>query len=195
MESIETIQRILVKLKETSEIMTDLAYFSILNQNKDVAKHVLELEEEVDSLHTELGLEVLKLRESRPEKGLLGLIQVGVASENIADAAASIAELVFESSKPHPVMNAALNEADEVVAAFKLSRTSILVNQSIAELSLQDDIGVWIIAIKRRNRWYFDPDERFVLKSDDLLLIRGTLEGRDAFLSLARRVRNQTTSL
>jgi len=194
MASIETIQRILVKLKETSEIMTDLAYFSILNQNKDVAKHVLELEEEVDSLHTELGLEVLKLREKRPEKGLLGLIQVGVASENIADAAASIAELVFESSKPHPVMNAALNEADEVVAAFKLSRTSILANQSIAELSLHDDIGVWIIAIKRRNKWYFDPDERFMLKSDDLVLIRGQLEGRDAFLSLAQRVRNQTAS-
>ena len=184
MSSIETIQRILVKLKETSEIMTDLAYFSIMNQNKDVAKHVLELEEEVDSLHTELGLEVLKL-ENRPEKGLLGLIQVGVASENIADAAASIAELVFESSKPHPIMNVALNEADEVVAAYKLSRTSKFVNKSIAELSLHDDIGVWIIAVKRRNKWYFDPDERFILKSDDLVIIRGSLEGRDAFLSNA----------
>lgn len=194
MASVETIQRILVKLKETSEIMTDLAYFSILNQNKDVAKHVLELEEEVDSLHTELGLEVLKLRGNRPEKGLLGLIQVGVASENIADAATSIAELVFEGPRPHPVMNAALNEADEVVAAFRLSRSSILANKSIAELGLHDDIGVWIIATKRRNKWYFDPDERFVLKSDDLVLIRGSLEGRDAFLSLAQRVRNQTAS-
>lgn len=185
MASIETIQRILVKLKETSEIMTDLAYFSILNQNKDVAKHVLELEEEVDSLHTEFGIEVLKLRENRPERGLLGLIKVGVASENIADAAASIAELVFESSKPHPIMNVALNEADEVVAAYKLSKTSVFANKSIAELSLQDDIGVWIIAVKRRSKWHFDPDERFILKSDDLVIIRGSLEGRDAFLSLA----------
>lgn len=180
----------MLELKETSESMVDLAYFSILTQNKEIAKHVLDLEEKVYSLHTELGLEVLKLREDRPAKGLLGLIQVGIASENIADAATSIAEMVLEGQKPHPIMARALNEADEVVATSRIRKGSVLTDRNIGELSLHDDIGVWIIAVKRRNSWVFEPNEDFILKANDLVLIRGSPEGRDKFLSFARSVRS-----
>jgi len=194
MASLKRIQDILVELKETSEVMVDLAYFSILNQNEAVARHVLELEEEVDNLHTELELMVLEIREERPVKGLLGLIHMGVALENISDAAARIAKMALEGAKPHPVIDAALSEAEEVVAAVRLNRGSVLADKTIAELGLHDDIGVWVIAVKRRNNWFFDPREDFELKGDDLVLIRGYPEGKDKFLSLARGIRSQTAN-
>jgi len=119
------------------------------------------------------------------------LIQVGIASENIADAATSIAEMVLEGQRPHPIMARALNEADEVVATSRIRKGSVLIDRNIGELSLHDDIGVWIIAVKRRNSWVFELDDDFILKANDLVLIKGPSEGRDKFLSFTRSVRSQ----
>jgi len=49
-----------VELKDTSEIMMDLAYSSLLLNNRELAEEVQKLEEHVDSLHTEFEI-LLKL--------------------------------------------------------------------------------------------------------------------------------------
>ena len=78
-----------VELKDTSELMMDLAYSSLLLNRKDLAEEVQELEEHVDELHTEFELLVLSSG-FKPEesKDFLGLIRLGVVTEKIADAAA-----------------------------------------------------------------------------------------------------------
>ncbi|HID15927.1 MAG TPA: hypothetical protein EYP16_03880, partial [Candidatus Atribacteria bacterium] len=92
--SLEKIESLLLRLLDTSRTMIDLAYSALLYNDKVFAEEVLRLEEEVDELHTELELEVLKLkRREGEERGVLGLIRLGLSAEAISDAAASIADV------------------------------------------------------------------------------------------------------
>ncbi|MEM3055426.1 MAG: PhoU domain-containing protein, partial [Candidatus Bathyarchaeia archaeon] len=54
----EIVER-LAELKDTSELMIDLAYSSLLLNSKELAEEVQKLEEYVDKLHTDFELLVL----------------------------------------------------------------------------------------------------------------------------------------
>ena len=72
----------LVELKDTSELMLDLAYSALLLNSKELAEEVEELEEHVDDLHTEFELLALRSGFSPKEsKDFLGLIRLGVVTE------------------------------------------------------------------------------------------------------------------
>ena len=68
----EEIVESFVELKDTSELMIDLAYSSLLLDSKELADDVEKLEEHVDQLHTDFELLVLSSK-FKPEeaKGLL----------------------------------------------------------------------------------------------------------------------------
>ena len=76
----EIVER-LVELKDTSELMIDLAYSSLLLNNRELAEEVQRLEEHMDKLHTDFELLVLQSEFKKEEaKGFLGLIRLGVAT-------------------------------------------------------------------------------------------------------------------
>jgi len=115
-KSFKKVIDMLVELKDTSELMLDLAYSSILLNSKELAEEVQALEEHVDKLHTDFELLVLSAGISpRESENFLGLIRIGVVTENIADAAAQIAEVVLRGIEPHPVLALAIEEAEETV--------------------------------------------------------------------------------
>ena len=79
----------LVTLKDTSELMLDLAYSSILLNSQEIAQEVQDLEGYMDNLHTDFELLVLSSGiKPQQSKDFLGLIRLGVVAEQIADAAA-----------------------------------------------------------------------------------------------------------
>lgn len=180
----EWIVRMLVELKDTSELMVDLAYSALLHQDEEVAREVLELEEHMDDLHTEFELSVFSLRGERPAREILGFIRLGTAAENIADAAAEIASVVYHGVKPHPVLEMALEESEETVLRATLAEDSELIGRAIGELGLEDDIGMRIIAVKRGRKWTYNPPDDFVLREGDVIIVRGYAEGREKLLSL-----------
>ena len=49
-----SVKDILIEMKNLSELMVDLAYSSVLFQNKDAAEEVLNLEDRVNSLNYEI---------------------------------------------------------------------------------------------------------------------------------------------
>jgi uncharacterized protein with PhoU and TrkA domain len=48
----DPIESMLIELKNNSEMMIDLAYSALIYGNVDVARYVLDLEAEMDHLHT-----------------------------------------------------------------------------------------------------------------------------------------------
>jgi len=95
-EKFEEIATRFVELKNTSELMIDLAYSSLMLNSKELAEEVQRLEEYMDNLHTNFELLALTSDFKKEEaSGFLGLIRLGVATEKIADAAAEMAEVVL----------------------------------------------------------------------------------------------------
>ncbi|MGA2767646.1 MAG: TrkA C-terminal domain-containing protein [Candidatus Bathyarchaeia archaeon] len=182
----EIVER-LVELKDTSELMIDLAYSSLLLNNRELAEEVQRLEERVDKLHTDFELLVLKSEFKKEEaKGFLGLIRLGVATEKIADAAAQISEVVLRGIEPHPVLQLSIREAEETVAYVPVTKDSQLVDKTLAEARIPEETGMWILAIRRGNK-YIRPKPDSRIEVGDVLIASGYADGVESLKKLSAR--------
>jgi uncharacterized protein with PhoU and TrkA domain len=175
----------MVDLKDTSELMIDLAYSALMLNSRDLADEVQKLEEYVDKMHTEFELLALTSDFKKEEaSGLLGLIQIGVATEQIADAAAEMAEVVLRGVEPHPVLTLAIKEAEETVSQACVSADSPLVNKTLKEARVDEDTGMWVLVIKRGGK-PLRPKGDTRIQVGDILVASGYSEGVDDFRKLA----------
>ena len=175
----------LVELKNTSELMLDLAYSSIILNSPELAREVQELEEHVDDLHTRFELLILSSGFTPDEsKDFLGLIRLGIVTEEIADAAAKMGEIVLRGLKPHPVLKIAVEEAEETVTSVQVSENSVLNGKTIKEARVADRTGMWILTIKRGKKW-LRPKPSTRIKAGDILIASGYAEGEEDLERLA----------
>lgn len=184
-KKLEEIVERFVELKDTSELMLNLAYSCLLLNSKELASDVQRLEEHVDKLHTNFELLVLSSGfKPKDGKTLLGLIRLGVVTEEIADAASEIAEVVLRGIKPHPVLKLVIEEAEETVTYVKVSEKSPLVEKTLRKARIPEDTGMWILAIRRRGK-YIPPRPHTRIEANDVLIASGYAEGEDSLKSLA----------
>ncbi|MGA2386008.1 MAG: TrkA C-terminal domain-containing protein [Candidatus Bathyarchaeia archaeon] len=174
-----------VELKDTSELMLDLAYSSLMLNSKELAEEVERLEEMVDQLHTEFELLALKSDFKKEEaSGFLGLIRLGVATEKIADAAADIAEVVLRGIEPHPILKLTIKEANETVTQACVTADSPLVNKTLKEARVHEESGMWVLVIKRGEKC-LRPRADSRIQVGDVLVASGYAEGADDLKKLA----------
>jgi len=175
----------LVELKDTSELMMDLAYSSLLLNSRELAEEVLRLEEYVDNLHTSFEMLALKSNFSKEEaSGFLGLIRLGVAAEKIADAAADMAEVVLRGIEPHPVLKLVIKAAEETVAQACVTTNSPLLNSTVKDACIQERTGMTLLAIKRGEKC-IRPKPELVIKEGDVLIVSGYVQGVSGLKQLA----------
>lgn len=180
----EKITQDLVELKDTSEMMMDLAYSALLLNSRYLAEEVRLLEDKVDRLHTEFELLVLSSRVGSQEtRGLLGLIRMGVVTERIADAAAEIAEVVLRGGEPHPVLSMVIQGAEETVETAELGEGSLLTGKTLKEAKIPEETGMWVLVVKRGDRW-IRPRPDLVLHVGDVVIASGYAEGEEDFQGL-----------
>jgi len=175
----------MAELKDTSELMIDLGYSSLLLNSRELAEEVQALESRMDDLHTEFELLVLS-RCITPEqsKDYLGLIRLGLVAENIADAAAEIADVVLRGLKPHPVLRLAIREAEETVARVTVSESSVLVGRTLQEAQIHEETGMWVLAVRRGDAW-LRPKPDVAIKEGDILIAAGYSGGVEDLKQLA----------
>lgn len=176
-----------VELKNTSELMMNLAYSSLLFNSKELAEEVQILEEYVDKLHTDFELSVLSnKREGEDARGFLGLIRLGVVTEKIADAAAEISEVVLREIEPHPVLKLAIEEAEETVTRALVNENSQLVKKTLREARIPEETGMWILAIRKGNKC-IRPKPATRIEAGDVLIASGYADGEEDLKRLAAR--------
>jgi uncharacterized protein with PhoU and TrkA domain len=173
-----------VELKDTSEMMMDLAYSAVLLNSRYLAEEVLMLEEKMDNLHTEFELLVLSNRgEAEEARGVLGLIRMGVVTERIADAAAEIAEVVLRSGEPHPVLSLMIQDAEETVERVTVSQNSSVAGKALKKAQIPQQTGLWVLVIRRGNRW-IRPEHWTTIQVGDVVIASGYSEGEEDFKNL-----------
>ena len=181
----ETIVSRFVELKDTSELMIDLAYSALMLNSKELAEEVLRLEERVDQLHTEFELLALTSDFKKEEaSGFLGLIRLGVATEKIADAAADMAEVVLRGVEPHPVLQLTIKDAEETVTQACVTEDSPLINKTLKEARVHEETGMWVLVIKRGEAC-LRPRADSKIQAGDILVASGYSEGASGLRKLA----------
>ncbi|XGI84532.1 potassium channel family protein [Halorutilales archaeon Cl-col2-1] len=180
------VKEILTEMKDTSELMVDLAYTAVLFKNREIAQEVLELEDRMNFLqyHARIAL-MLAARSSDDAEKLVGIFQIVGAAEKISNAAEDIAEVLLREMGLPESLRGALPEAKESVMRVCVDEGSDIAGKSLGETDLETQTGVHVFAIKRDNDWIFAPQKETRVLKNDVVFCEGPEEGlRDVHLLL-----------
>jgi uncharacterized protein with PhoU and TrkA domain len=176
---------ILVEMKDLGEAAVGLGYSSILFNNRSLAAEVGVLEARSDVLQDELESWVLRAApEARNVDELRGLIRLASASESICDAARDMTWYVEQGESLHPVVQIALEEAEETGAETVVMPGSPADGRSLKELAVETETGMFVLGIQRGTRWTYRPRGTYVLRAGDRLISVGPEEGEEELIAL-----------
>jgi len=171
---------ILVELKNAAEVAVGLAYSAILYRDQGLVREVSVLEDKCDVLYHDLQRWILRAAKDLTDDEideLRGLLQIGLSSERIADAAQEMTRLAESDDEPHPVIAAALRESGEIVTDAMVVPGSPGEGRTLQELRLETETGMYVLAIQRDQRWLYRPRSGTRMTSGDRLLCTGPEEG------------------
>ncbi|MEA1994403.1 MAG: PhoU domain-containing protein [Euryarchaeota archaeon] len=171
------IKDILIEIKDTSELMIDLAYTSLIYRNKDIAEEVIVLEERVDKLHYKLKLITLRAAKKEKPENLIAILELGNAAEMVADAALKIAENVFRT-KIHPIFIEAMSETDEIIVKEVVTKNSRMIGKTVKDIGIKTNTGMHIFLVKRGNRYIYKLDT-LIFKKGDIIFAEGPVDGKE----------------
>ena len=117
------------------------------------------------------------------------MLHLAAAAERIVDSAQSMCRVIEEEGPPHPIIAAALSEADEIVAEAIVAEGSEVDGQTLGQLRLQTETGMEVLAVQRANRWIYRPRRDHGNRAGDRLIAIGPEEGAPRLRGLAGDVR------
>ena len=183
----KTLEDMVLEIKDKSELMIDLAYSSILYDNRTIAEEVYDLENLIDELHQNIQKNSLE----DVQKGKLSvddaltLMKLAHAGEQIADAAQEIADVELRDVELHPILQMSIRDADNVFTKVKVEPNSILCNKTLGQLKLGSETGMTVIAMRHKNKWLYGPNKNTQIDPDDILFAKGPEDGEKHLIELA----------
>nr|QNO45825.1 hypothetical protein LNPJLACJ_00002 [Methanosarcinales archaeon ANME-2c ERB4] len=177
---------LLIDMKDTSELMMDLAYSAVIYDDKEIAMEVIRLEESMDTLDYYMRISaMLSARRIDEAEALAGVLQTGAAAENISNSAGDIAKIaLFDLGIPAELKHD-LRSAEETIARATVSAESPISGRTLGEIELETETGMWVIAIRRGRNWIYDPDHSTIIHEADVVFARGHDEGVPLFVECA----------
>ena len=169
-----SVKELLVRMKDGSELIVDLAYSALLHNSEALAEEVLELETRMDSLQLQARMNMLlAARTTTDAQQLAPVLGIISATETVSDVAGDLAQLVLGEQQLPGAIRAALPEATEVLASATLVEDSTYAGRTLGEIDLETETGVRVIGLRGEN-WVLNPDYETTLTPGDVLLLRGS---------------------
>lgn len=175
----------LLELKDSSELMIDLAYSSLLYNNKEIAEEVVLMEEMLDELANDIQRQAIaRVVQDKDEGKAFTAIKLAAAVEEISDAAMQIAMVTIREDEPHPVIRLSIKDADTTITLAEIRSGSDLVGKSLGKIRLASQSGMWVVAVKRGRKYLYGPDKNMVLEAGDVVIARGPPDAEKYFQDL-----------
>ncbi|MCS7130048.1 MAG: potassium channel protein [Archaeoglobaceae archaeon] len=171
----KTVKDLLVEIRNTSELIIDLAYSSVLYDVEDVAEEVLELEAKFIELINEIRKKAaLSVRHIRETEKVASVLQIASAGYKMSSAAGDISSLVLRGYKlPREIVNLILTHSEETILKVTVPENSPVAGKTLGEVKFQKVTGMRVIAIKRDLQWIFDVDRDTKVMKGDVIFVRG----------------------
>ena len=175
MSEVDEIRNCLVEMKDLSALMIDLAFSSVMYNSEDIAEEVYLLEEKMDDLTLKVKKLTLRLakKEEDPES-LLSIIDLADINERISDAAYGIADIILRDIEPHPIIRKIMEDTEEELGRVRVRAGSVLIGKTLEQLKLPSKIGTRILAIKRGERYLYNPGRKDTIEEGDILIAVGS---------------------
>ncbi|HUT27289.1 MAG TPA: PhoU domain-containing protein [Methanomassiliicoccales archaeon] len=181
----DQLDEMLLELKDTSELMIDLAYSSLLYNNKEIAEEVVLMEEMLDGLANDIQRQAIeRVVQDGDEGKAFTIIKLAAAVEEISDAAMQIAMVTIMDDEPHPVILLSIKDADTIITFAEVKDGSDLVGRTLGKMRLASQSGMWVVAIKRGRKYLYGPDKSTKLEIGDVVISRGPPDAEKYFQDL-----------
>ncbi len=187
-----SLKDLLVRIKDLAEIQLDLAYTSVIYEDKEAAEQALKLEDKITEYLSQAIIRALMAcRDIELAEKLLALIRFAGALEDISDAAADIAKLTIENI-PLGAFRVMLMHADEVTIRARIMRDDL---EDKAIEDLEKMTGMRIVAVKRHKKWILNPPPKFRVWRDDVLYLSGPEERANEALLILSGEKEEATEV
>lgn len=178
-----SVKSLLTSIKNISELTVDLAYSAVLFNDAELREEVLELEEHVDYLIYLLFMSAsFAVRDREDAERMAGIMKLAMAANRISDAAGDIASTIVRG-EGLKILAQAFSKTEERIMRVTISKKSSLCNKRID--SLRGQLGVDVIAVRRKGKLFIDPKENTKLMADDVVIVRGTDKSLQEFKRIA----------
>jgi uncharacterized protein with PhoU and TrkA domain len=185
-EEPRNVKELLVELKDASELMIDLAYAAVFFNEEKLAREVGRLEDRMAMHLRRLRITaMLAARSPDDAEGMAGVLWIADAIQRIGDAATDIARVVNARLGIPAELRPDLRHADEMTARVKVREDAPMAGQTLRDLSLPVETGMWVMAIRSGIDWEFAPGPDDQVSERDVLLVRGPEEGVNLVRELA----------
>jgi uncharacterized protein with PhoU and TrkA domain len=169
-----SVKELLVEMKDTSELLIDLAYSAVLHRSQNIAHEVLELEAKMNVLQVRARMSLmLAARNPDEAEALAPVLSVVEAADKIADAAGDIAKIVLDEIGLPEAMRGALSDAVEVLVRGTVADDSPYADRTLVDIDLESETGVRVIAVRRDSEWILNPGPETAIHAGDVALLRG----------------------
>ena len=182
----ESVKELIEDVKNLSELMLSLAYSSVFFESKDIAKEVMILYNDLEDLEEKLYLHLFAASRGRPSERLISVIDIAESAKMVGNAAKNLSETVLEGRKMHPIIKEAIKESDETIVRCVVTNKSVMKNKTLGDLKIRTDVGIQILAIKRENKWIFNPKKDTEIYQNDMLIGTGPNAGCKKLDKLAK---------
>jgi uncharacterized protein with PhoU and TrkA domain len=188
-----TVEEIVLDIKDKSELMIDLAYSSLIYDNTTIAKEVYDLEDIIDNLYKSLQRQTLEQVKNKKlsVNDALTVLRLAEAAEQIADAAQEIADVELRDVELHPILKMSIRDSDVVFTRAQVKDNSVLCNKTLGELKLASETGMMVIAMRQGDKWIYGPNKNTKIDSDDVLFAKGPEDGEKHLIALANAETNK----
>ena len=183
----KSVEDIVLEIKDKSELMVDLAYSSLIYDNKTIAEEVYDLEDLIDELYQNIQRRTLQLVDDQKleVRDALTILRLAELGETIADAAQEIADVVLRDVELHPILKMSIRESDQVFTRVQVDEKSILAGKTLGEIKLASETGMMVIAMRHGKRWLYGPNKNTKIDPGDILFAKGPEDGEKHLIDLA----------
>ena len=182
-----SVRELLTELQTASTLIIDLAYSSVLFNDKDLAEEVIETERKVEELKTTLMMNTaIVIRDAEDAEGMIGIMEMGSVADTISHSAGTIARTILHDLGVDSSIKKAFSRTQERIVRTIILKGSVLDGKTLENLSLEINIGVDVMAVRRGKTLYTNPSSKMELQEKDVLIARGSDVGVAELEKLAK---------
>ncbi|MCD6277854.1 hypothetical protein J7J69_06395 [candidate division WOR-3 bacterium] len=169
----KNLKEMLVRLRDLTDLMVELGYAAILQDDRELAQEAQRLRDEIREVAYNMRILTIYAAKGLPRKDveqLSSLLQIGVAVKEISDGIDDMVEIV--SRGVHPIVQAAYRR-DFIMKVMDVEEECPVDGKSLEKARIPEETGFFIRAIRRGDDWIFYPNSKTVLKKGDRIFLKG----------------------
>ncbi len=173
MKKIQSLKEMLIRMRDLSDLMIELGYAAILQNDMELADEVDRIKAEIRDLTYDMRVATIYAskglsKEEIPQ--IASLLQIGVAAKEISDGVDDMVDIVERGV--HPIVEAAYRR-DTIIKKMHVEEGCRIANKTLEKAKIPEETGFTIRAIRRQGDWIFEPAAKTVLKTGDILFLKG----------------------